>query len=562
MTSLQNKRIYTAACFLMIFLLPVTQMFSADNGPSSGPGEPSETEIILPEMYLEIEDLSIEEINAVIPDDDAVLLSSLELPLPEPGQIEIPAEVFAVTDSGAPTSISAGTGAQSASFFSEGTIGAGTAANITGDINLYHIGEQPDFRLRYFHDSYDGFAGHEAGEGYSAREELIEAELNYDDEKLSADATVSYSELETGLQGQTDYFSMTRRIPTLTSDIEWMLLDKLKLTGSIDAGTAGLQLNSVLVPLGFRTFNIAPEAGIVFGSDKLNIGAKLNYDVSGELGGSIVQGLGGGLFFTVEPAEIFRLYAEADLLWDNYSQLYFPFEVEMSGTASSFNYSIGGGYKSYYTDWNDLWDILPAAGGPQNTDSLGSMPLTHGWYGEGGFRWNLTDRFALSFSTDFSAFTNVLIPEASTLTGFYSFRTEDAVWLSTGAGFNWKMFDNLTLNASWEGQLLEQYNLYLPRHLFTSGLELTSEDRDMGIIGDLEFRIYDESAQSWYTNDWIPYIGLEAYMRIADGFVLSVSGSDLAAGILSSGRNAWKVSADSAYLDKGTTLQAKIKISL
>ena len=84
MTIIKHKTIHLI--FLIIFLTVILPVFVAaqDNDVKTGPSEPSQTEIVLPEMYLEIEDLSIEEINAVIPDDDAVLLSSIEFPLPEP----------------------------------------------------------------------------------------------------------------------------------------------------------------------------------------------------------------------------------------------------------------------------------------------------------------------------------------------------------------------------------------------------------------------------------------------------------------------------------------------
>ena len=69
-------RTITAAAFLMM-LLPAFSIFAQDSGGQgaedlTGPEKPVQTEIILPKMYLEVEDLTIEEINAVIPDDSDV----------------------------------------------------------------------------------------------------------------------------------------------------------------------------------------------------------------------------------------------------------------------------------------------------------------------------------------------------------------------------------------------------------------------------------------------------------------------------------------------------------
>ena len=67
---IRNFRFLPAAAVVLFCAFPV---FSADERmPLSGPEEPEQTEIILPRMYLEIEDLTIEEIDAVVPDDTAV----------------------------------------------------------------------------------------------------------------------------------------------------------------------------------------------------------------------------------------------------------------------------------------------------------------------------------------------------------------------------------------------------------------------------------------------------------------------------------------------------------
>ena len=226
-------------------------------------------------------------------------------------------------------------------FFSEGIIGAGTSSNITGDINLYHIGEQPDFRLRYFHDGYDGFSGHEAGEGYSDREELIEAEINYDTEQIKTDILVSYNERETGLQGQqADYYSMTRRTPTVETQAEWLPSDRLTLRGVLGAEASRIQMNS-LTPDGFSIFNLDPEAQILYGTEKVQIGAGINYGIRGEFNGNgVVQDLGGGLLFSAALADIFSINADANVLWHDWTEFYFPFEVGISGIASSFDYEL------------------------------------------------------------------------------------------------------------------------------------------------------------------------------------------------------------------------------
>ncbi|MDC7225244.1 MAG: hypothetical protein PQJ61_00610 [Spirochaetales bacterium] len=548
------NRFFKPTVTAAFFLFTAASIFAAE-GDITGPDEPAETEIILPRMYLEIEDLTIEEIDAVIPDDAAVMLSSIELPLPEPDQIVIPAEAFALSDSDVPGIITTtDAGQQGSSFFSEGTIGAGTSAHITGDINLYHIGSQPDFRLRYFHDSSDGFAGSEAGEGFSSREELIEAELNYTDEALSADILIDYNEFENGLQGQTDYFSVTRRIPELAGGATWQLSDLFSLTGEVDAFIASMQLND-LSPASYSTYAISPEAGILLGSDKYNTGLSLNYELNGPSGG-VDQQLGAALDFSLNPVDIFNADGEVGILWDNYSSLYYPFQLELSGTASSFEYEISGGYSAFYRDRREIWEIFPAAAGPESEASLGDIPLTTGWDVFAGFRWNLSDNMRINASAGFSKFENALMPTGSAVSGFSSFSAVDSTCLDASVGIYLKITENFDMSAGWEGQLLDDMDWFSPRHLFTGSAEMKSADRDMGIIGDISLSIYDEE-QSWYTNDWMPELGLEGYIRLSEGFVFSVTAKDFAAGLLENGRTAW-----GDYLEEGAMLQAKIKMSL
>ncbi len=562
------NRIIINILIIPVLLAVAVPSFSEDSvsrkgsGIQSGPEEPSGTDIILPEMYLEIEDLSIEEINAVIPDNDDILLSSIEFKLPEPEDISIPAEIFALNGPSLPSADYDVSGSDKSAFFSEGIIGAGTASNITGDITLYHIGEQPDFMLRFFHDSYDGFAGRTPGEGFSAREELIEAEIDYGYEIFSLEADASYNEIETGLQQKTDYYSATVRSPALSAEAWWGLTELLDLGAGINASMASLRLNSN-TPGGFGIFSASPGLDLEFGTDTLKVGAGLDYSVNGIINDSsftvtdVLQGFGGGLSFYAEASELFRVTAAVDLLWDNWSSLYFPFKVSMAGTTSVFDYEIGGGYKAFYWDRAELWKLSPAAAGPQNTGSLGALPLSSGWFGEAMLRWNLNDILILHTAADFSALNNSPYPVLSSLRGFYTVSTVDSICLGAEAGFFLRFSENFTFSLGWNGQLLNQINWYKPKHRIDTGIEISSEEKNMGLIANAELRIYSQQQAQWLPNDWVPVIGLEGYIGIFDGLVFSVSAYDLAAGLVNGGRVIW-----GDLLDKGTGVQAKIKISL
>ncbi|MDC7125239.1 MAG: hypothetical protein PQJ46_06720 [Spirochaetales bacterium] len=551
-----NKLVFKIFTFSFLFLIFSAVFLLAEGSEvESGPAEPDSTDIILPEMYLEIEDLTIEEIDAVIPDDDSVMFLSIETTLPEPEQIKIPAEAFAVDSLKVPGSSEENNADNNTSFYCEGTIGGGTSANITGDINLYHIGQQPDFRLRYFHDGYDGFAGNQAGMGFSSREELIEAEADYTGDALSLKGLLSYNELEDGLQGQADYFTLTRRIADLSTEASWYIVDKLNLSGNLGAGYTGYQLNS-LSPLSYNSLDLLPEVVLTYGTEKINFGGQINYKFDWELDNSFNQDLGAGLFFNADFSQYFRIATNAGILWNNFNNFYVPFDIELSGTGSIFDYSVSGGYKCFYYDITELWDIFPAAAGPAVEEALGELPLTRGWFAEGEFTLNPLDILSLFVNADFSYYENAIKPTDSLLTGFNSFSSVDSVCLTLGTGFLWDITNLVSLNMSWSSQILEDMDWYKPRHSLSLGADFISPNEKFGLSGDLAFNIYDEE-QTWYYNDWVPVIGFEGYFRISPGFVISLSVDDVLAGVLSSGRHLW-----GNYLDMGTVAQLKVKISL
>lgn len=545
---------------LLLFLFVSIGLFAQDSGSEvvTGPAEPDETEIILPEMYLEIEDLSVEEIDAVIPDNDEIVLSSIEFKLPEPGDIEIPPEIFTFTDPavGASSAESALSG-NTAGFYSEGIIGAGTSLNITGDINLYSVGGPTDFRLRYFHDSYDGFAGRQAGEGFAERRELIEAEFGYAADLLRAGMSVIYDEKETGLQGfQPDYYSMTRRVPSVEASAEWTPSDMLTIKGALASELSRLQLNS-MNSAGYSTYNLEPEADILFGNDGVKIGAGIDYSLNGEFaGGGTAHTLGGGLMFEASVSDIFGISANADVLWDDWQRFFFPFEVGISGIGPSIDYFLRGGYRAFRTDRSVIREISETADGPVSADSYGILPVTYGWFGEAVFGWNPGSNTALKASLDFSSYDDAPVPAESSISGLYTMNTTSSTCLSAGLDVFLNITDRLSINAGWQGQLFEQIQWYSPRHIINTEMELLSTDLSMGLAGSAELRIYDP-AQTWFNNDWLPALGLEGFIRLSDGFEFTVSGQDLGAAFLETGRILWD-----DYLDRGASLQARIKISL
>lgn len=544
---------------LSIFLLLIifsTTVFAEEMESQSGPAEPNDTDIILPEMYLEVEDLSIEEIDAAIPDDDSVVFMAIEIPLPKPGEINLPPEVFTLPASDVP--VNENFENDSTSLYCEGIIGAGTSANITGDINLYHIGSQPNFRLRYFHDGYDGFAGKEAGMGFLSREELIEAELGLTLESLEIEALVTYNEIEDGLQGLANYYSMTRRVSDLDANIDWIINDKFKLGGGLNLEYTGNSLNSEQQdPLAYHLFSVKPNAIITFNYKAIKTSFEVDYYFGSEISEFSNQSLSTNLSFGADFFNYLKINSKVGLLWDNFKELQIPFFVSVSGTGSLLYYSVSGGREYNYSNWSELWTVFPAGIGPINDEVLGLNPLSDRYYAEGEIKVNLSEDFTIFTKLDFSYAENALKPGGiSQLKGFSSPTTEESICFNAGAGFYWGISKIFALDLSWYGQLLEDINWFVPRNTFELIINVDAEDDSMGISMNACFNIYGKK-QTYFDDSLVPKIGFEGYLTIYDGFMVSFKLSDILANAIDSGRVLWE-----GYFDKGTVFQVLVNISL
>lgn len=97
-------------------------------------------------------------------------------------------------------------------FFSEGTIGVGTASRLYGNIELTQMSKQgPGFTAGFLHDASDGFYPHEAGKGFSQRDDSIYGTFVYLDDPLNLFVKGDVVEYAWGFQGLGDYIDVTRR---------------------------------------------------------------------------------------------------------------------------------------------------------------------------------------------------------------------------------------------------------------------------------------------------------------------------------------------------------------
>ncbi|MEE8440156.1 MAG: hypothetical protein V3S41_00420, partial [Spirochaetia bacterium] len=177
-----------------IVVVLLTALTSLSVAQDSGPAEPSQTEIIIPEFVLRVEELGVEEVEAVLPSEGELALGMIALPLPGADELVVSDIAF---DAPLPAVAARSEGP---AVFSTGRLGAGTANHVLGELSIYKLGTDPRFRLGFAHEGLDGFQFNPAGSGYYAFTNTIDAWLSIQSDVLELEGEAGFVEIEKGLQ--------------------------------------------------------------------------------------------------------------------------------------------------------------------------------------------------------------------------------------------------------------------------------------------------------------------------------------------------------------------------
>ncbi|KPJ79962.1 MAG: hypothetical protein AMS17_21115 [Spirochaetes bacterium DG_61] len=194
--------------------------------------EPEEPEIVLPSVILEIEDLSVERITAALPEDEVLLTPEPQFPLPEAGELEVgePEIDFISPQTGTPVFQ-----VKEGKFLTaEAVLGAGTVNNFYGRVSLYFLGEKPEGKILYQHETLDGFSSEPAGSGYNIREDRLESYLNFNLGRVGFKTEGTFADGERGLQGKGNFFSKINRYVQTSLGAEIPMAGWFTLRSAVD----------------------------------------------------------------------------------------------------------------------------------------------------------------------------------------------------------------------------------------------------------------------------------------------------------------------------------------
>jgi hypothetical protein len=513
--------------------------------------EPEEPGIVLPPMLLEVEDLQIDTVQAVLPDEGQLESPDITIPLPEAETLFIPGESFDIPFPDQIASAEAGYRAPERpprSVFSEGRIGVGTMNQVTGDISLYKLGPEPRFTLRFYHQKRDGYGFREAGSGYYHIDDSLTGSFSHEAGRVDLGFAGEISEQTEGFQGIGDFESLTHRYLGTDGTVGYAFTDSLGLDGAIELQYVDQVLSSS-EPLDGSEFSVRAGVGGRFAARRFTAGLAADYRflTLTDLAGSSDLGHSVGARLTLSallPWDL-NVGGEVGVAWDAASGFKVPFQIVVDGAAGSvFTFTTAGGYRWARQSYGEIWKSMAFAA------QAGPLVPVNGWFWEAEALIRVVGGLSLSLDSDLGFLAGVPSPaaEPDVTTGLFALSSTDMTRLRTGVSVNWSIGKGFAASLGWEGDLLDRLNFAVP-HLVSLGVAFDDPRARGGGSIDARMEIGGTSL--------VPFLDVGGYYKIAEGISLDLEAIDLLSPILEDGRQMY-----GAYVGPGLRVAVSTRISL
>jgi hypothetical protein len=200
------------AIMLLILGFGFTQTLTAQTSPAGGTDPTSETapvpEMRLPDLDTEVRGVAPKELEAPLPSFDPLPAPMTEPPLPPVKELTLPESAY-LTEATLDTVARDGKG----DTFTEASAGAGLWDAVSASLSIYRPGSDPSFSMTFTHDALDGFAYHDAGDGFSRRVTTLSGRVR----GALGDGSVwrfaaGFRDEANGLQGKSqDFYGVSQR---------------------------------------------------------------------------------------------------------------------------------------------------------------------------------------------------------------------------------------------------------------------------------------------------------------------------------------------------------------
>ena len=527
---------------------------TSGTNPSVGPGEP---DIVLPQVILQIEDLSVEKVEAQLPPEDELLPPERKVPLLDEGELAIGEPVLPAAGVAAEGSVSQ---PRDRLLTSDIDLGAGSANHILGSIALKTLGKDPRFSLSFNHETLDGFSGKPPGSGFNLRNDDLDGTLKFRIGSFDTEMGGSFSENESGLQGNSPFVSRLGRTLAGTVGFSVVPLDWLTLTAGAQGGGDSITLQSG-TPSTYAGLWVAPSLGAQarFGPVRFGLESHYWFRSDPETSPNLTPVPGGPLHrfqvsatFGADLPATFTLDASGGWFVNSAALSVFPFNVTLSATPAQFiTFSVSGGYRVVTYDMHDVMAVnryaLPV-----------SLADDRGWFGDASVQLSLTHSFDLTFKGSFMASEALPVGSftADPATGLLPVGSAAGQELSTETGIRWVISPAFSLSAGWTHQYMA-VAFFTP--LDSLKLELLGLETGGRFGGSFSMTLASATGGTPPAAVLqLPVARLSGFWKISDAVRLQIDGDDLLWPLLPQGGRV----DTGPYVAPGLTITGSIGISL
>ncbi len=502
--------------------------------PQAGPGEP---EMVMPQMILQIEDLSVEKVEAQLPPEEELLPPERSIPVLNEGDLAVGEPQIPVASVDAE-----GNAAMGGDRFlsSEVELGAGMLNQIVGSIALKTLGQDPRFSLQFHHETLDGFAWKPAGSGFSLRNDSLDGGLKFRIGSVDTDIAGSFLEKETGLQGQSPFVAALSRRLDATAAFTGSPLDWLTLNAGFAGGYNTLTLESTSTqPTGVTGLLLSPSLSAEAHSGGVKLGIDTSYTYREEGTAGIADSLHrytANASFGVTLAAPYTFTAVGGWFWNSAGLSLFPFSLSATGTPLQFfTVTLEGGYKVVPYDLHDIIASSAYA-------FPGALQDDRGWFADTSVQLNLTRDLALSAKLAFMR--SDAMPVGSTsqdpTTGLFAVTQVPASQLSTDVGLNWGISQSFSISATWTHQYLAR-PFFAPSDLISAEILGLEPNGRFGGSLSIAMKYFPSSSGLPPTaadvlQNIVPVLRVSGFWKISDAVKLQIDGDDLLSPLIPSGR--------------------------
>jgi len=418
----------------MLLFLAVALGADAQQPAAMEPGEP---EIVLPDVILRVDDLSVEKVDAALPGEEELLSPERLIPLPELEQPavhdpELPSGV------GAPPDPAGWGGPQGSSLAAQVVLGAGSMNHLYSLVSLNRVGQEPRFKLRFLHQMLDGIGEAEAGAGYDQRADSLEAGLEARLQELDLRVDASLADREHGLQGQGSYAAKIGRQGAASVEAAHPLGRHLEL-GARLAGSFATELLAGSTPEEATELLVQPALWGAVRKGPARLVLQTRYAYQSLLGepGPELQRFGAELLFSLDIKERYLLEARAGWLWSSSLGHLPPFSLSLSGNPAAFiSFQVSGGYRVQEVSYLTVLEPYPFV-----RLSGASLEDNHGWFVDGGVGLSL--KRALALQARMLVARNSALPLPQTVqdpvSGLFTVAADEGTHVSTDLRLRWNL---------------------------------------------------------------------------------------------------------------------------